>query len=266
MTTRQTLTIQTPEDRQRIATWAKNVDVGTIVEFRKKTRSHEQSAKMHAMLGEVAAQVVWYGTKLKVEDWKNIFTASLRKAQVVPGIDPGTVVPLGIHTSTMTVDEMSNMIEAIYAFGAERDVMFKDPKQEEEQPNPADHSPDGQPGSGDTPPSPETDEAGDSPSTLASSPLSEAKLRQHLMDFARKAFSTAADKHLTAEQKVGFIDDMRANIKRELPEPTWGKFNTIRLAAERAVQFPQELSERRASIARDFLDCSPADIGGSANG
>ncbi|MFI7843934.1 recombination protein NinB, partial [Acinetobacter baumannii] len=71
---------------------------------------------------------VWYGQKLKVEDWKNMFTASLRKASVVPGIDPGTVVPLGIHTSTMTIDEMSNMIELIYAFGAENNVTFKEPK------------------------------------------------------------------------------------------------------------------------------------------
>jgi hypothetical protein len=59
-----------------------------------------------------------------------MFTASLRKASVVPGIDPGTVVPLGIHTSTMTIDEMSNMIDLIYAFGAEDNVTFKEPKPE----------------------------------------------------------------------------------------------------------------------------------------
>ena len=131
MTTRATVTISGPAEREQVIRWARNVEIGTIVEFRKKTRSNEQNAKLHAMLGEVAEQVVWYGSKLKVEDWKNMFTASLRKAQVVPGIDPGTVVPLGIHTSTMTVDEMSNMIEAIYAFGAdpEHPVVFKEPQQ-----------------------------------------------------------------------------------------------------------------------------------------
>lgn len=175
MSTRKTVVVQGPEDRQQIATWARNVDVGTIVEFRKKTRSHEQSAKMHAMLGEVANQVVWYGTKLLVEDWKNMFTASLRKAQVVPGIDAGTVVPLGIHTSTMTVDEMSNMIEAIYAFGSDPEhlVVFKDP-QEQTNSNPAGDAPsepavDGAPEGG---PAPEA--AGDAPSSAAA--LSDADL------------------------------------------------------------------------------------------
>ena len=130
MSTREAVIINTPADREKVVRWARGVSDGTIVEFRKSTRSHEQNAKMHAMLGEVSDQVVWYGQKLKVEDWKNMFTASLRKASVVPGIDPGTVVPLGIHTSTMTIDEMSNMIELIYAFGAENNVTFKEPKSE----------------------------------------------------------------------------------------------------------------------------------------
>lgn len=144
MTTRAVLTIKSDVERERIIAWARKVDIGTVVEFRKKTRSHEQNAKLHAMLGEVAEQVVWYGSKLKVEDWKNMFTASLRKAQVVPGIDPGTVVPLGIHTSTMTVDEMSNMIEAIYAFGADPEhlVVFKEPQ---DNSNPGEESPSASP-------------------------------------------------------------------------------------------------------------------------
>lgn len=129
MTTRQTVTINGPDDRQRIATWARNVEAGTVVTFRKKSRSTEQSAKMWAMLGEVAEQVEWYGQKLDAEDWKDMFTASLRHARVVPGIDKGTYVPLGMHTSTLTIEEMSNLIELIYAFGAEHGVMFKDPKE-----------------------------------------------------------------------------------------------------------------------------------------
>lgn len=134
MSTRQTVTIQGPEEREQIARWARNVEPGTVVTFRKKSRSTEQSAKMWAMLGEVAEQVEWYGQKLDAEDWKDMFTASLRHARVVPGIDKGTYVPLGMHTSTLTIEEMSNLIELIYAFGAEHGVAFKDPK-EPDQPN-----------------------------------------------------------------------------------------------------------------------------------
>lgn len=137
MSTRATITINTDAERAQIARWAQNVDVGTVVTFRKKSRSTEQNAKLHAMLGEVAAQVEWYGAKLDPEDWKDMFTASLRHARVVPGIDKGTFVPLGMHTSTLTIEEMSNLIELIYAFGAdpEHPVIFKDPK---EQSNPDD--------------------------------------------------------------------------------------------------------------------------------
>jgi len=130
MSTRQTVTIQGPDDRQRIATWARNVEAGTVVTFRKKSRSTEQSAKMWAMLHEVSEQVEWYGQKIDAEDWKDMFTASLRHARVVPGIDKGTFVPLGMRTSTMTIEEMTNLIELIYAFGAQHDVTFKDPKQD----------------------------------------------------------------------------------------------------------------------------------------
>lgn len=169
MTSRETVIINTRADREKVARWADGVSEGTIVEFRKKTRSHEQSAKMHAMLGEVADQVVWYGSKLKVEDWKNMFTASLRKAQVVPGIDAGTVVPLGIHTSTMTVDEMSNMIEAIYAFGADPDhpVVFKDHRQQD-QSNPGEESPSASAGE-DAPAGGPASQDGESPAASPSS-------------------------------------------------------------------------------------------------
>lgn len=135
MSTRATVTIRTDAERAQVARWAQNVDFGTVVTFRKKSRSSEQSAKMWAMLHEVSEQVDWYGQKLDAEDWKDVFTASLRHARVVPGIDKGTFVPLGMRTSTMTIEEMSQLIELIHAFGAQPDhpVIFKDLK---EQPNP----------------------------------------------------------------------------------------------------------------------------------
>jgi hypothetical protein len=70
--------------------------------------------------------VIWYGQKLSAEDWKDVFTASLRRARVVPGLDAGTYVPLGMRTSDMSKDEMSQLIELIMAFGAERGVSFHD--------------------------------------------------------------------------------------------------------------------------------------------
>lgn len=98
-----------------------------IVTFSPPSRSLEQNAKMWAMLTEVSEQVDWYGSKLTPTEWKHVFTASLKKQKVIPGLD-GEFVVLPSGTSTMTIPEMSDMIELIHAFGAERGVVFTDPR------------------------------------------------------------------------------------------------------------------------------------------
>lgn len=114
-------------DRRKVATWASNVKTGTTVEFRSPRRSDDQNALMWSLLSQVSKAVDWYGAKLSSEDWKDVLTASLRHARVVPGIDPGTFVPLGMRTSQMTKEEIANLIELIYAFGANHGVTFNEP-------------------------------------------------------------------------------------------------------------------------------------------
>lgn len=225
MSTRQTVTIQGPDDRQRIATWARNVEAGTVVTFRKKSRSTEQSAKMWAMLGEVAEQVEWYGQKLDAEDWKDMFTASLRHARVVPGIDKGTYVPLGMHTSTLTIEEMSNLIELIYAFGAEHGVVFKDPK-EPDQPNSGENSPSTPDEADDTAPVPSSaEEVGDPP--LTSSTLSDAEwlktAARMLWAAAHVTGDTDADLQLLNNQRLAVADLCPADT----PQATKDKAGSI---------------------------------------
>lgn len=98
-----------------------------VVEVKKETRSLEQNARMWAMLTDVSRQVVWYGRKLTPEDWKHVFTASMTKQEVVPGIDGGFVV-LGKSTSQMTRAEMSELQELMQAFGAQQGVKFTAPE------------------------------------------------------------------------------------------------------------------------------------------
>ncbi|WP_441235626.1 recombination protein NinB [Bradyrhizobium sp. 930_D9_N1_4] len=116
-------------DRNLIARWAmdaQNVPAGTTVEFRAPRRSLDQNALMWSLLGQISKAVDWYGQKLSSEDWKDVLTASLRRTRVVPGIDAGTFVPLGMRTSQMTKEEISDLLELIYAFGAERGVKFRE--------------------------------------------------------------------------------------------------------------------------------------------
>jgi hypothetical protein len=58
-----------------------------------------------------------------------VFSASLRKLQVVPNLDGTGFVALGMSTSRMTKGELSELLELIYAFGAERGVEFMDERQ-----------------------------------------------------------------------------------------------------------------------------------------
>lgn len=98
-----------------------------VIEVKERTRSTEQNARMWAMLTEVSNQVVWYGRKLTPEEWKHVFSASLKKQDVVPGLH-GDFVVLGISTSKMTIREMGDLMELVSAFGAEKGVRFTAPE------------------------------------------------------------------------------------------------------------------------------------------
>lgn len=101
---------------------------GYVVEIKPRTRSLDQNARLWAMLTDVSRQVEWHGRYLTPENWKHIFSAALKRQEVVPGLD-GNFVVLGQSTSRMTVREMSDMQELMSAFGNERDVQWSEPDQ-----------------------------------------------------------------------------------------------------------------------------------------
>jgi len=126
MSTREIIQIKSNDDRQKVIRWAKGVSIGSTVEFRAPRRSNDQNALMWSLLTQISKQVEWFGKKRSPEDWKDLATAALRGAEFVPGLTPGTVVPLGMRTSQMTSAEISELIESLYAFGAERSVHFRE--------------------------------------------------------------------------------------------------------------------------------------------
>jgi hypothetical protein len=119
-------TIRTQADREVVAAWARNAPDGSTFEVRGPRRSIDQNALMWSLLGQISKQVNWYGQHLSSEDWKDVLTASMRRTRVVPGIDAGTFVPLGMRTSQMSKQELSDLLELIMAFGAERNVKFRE--------------------------------------------------------------------------------------------------------------------------------------------
>lgn len=130
--------ISSADDIQYAVNWVdsmarKGLQAGPVLlSLGRPRRTLDQNAKMWPMLNDVAVQVEWYGERLKPEDWKDIFTASLRKQKAVPGIDGGFVV-LGMRTSKMKKSEFSELIELIYAFGAEHEVSWSEKAKESYQ-------------------------------------------------------------------------------------------------------------------------------------
>jgi len=115
-----------PEARRRAIEAVQQAPDGYAVTVAEPTRNLSQNAKLWATLTDIAEQVDWYGNKLTPEDWKHLFTSSMRKLQVVPNLDGSGFVALGLSTSKMSVREMSDLIELAQAFGAERGVIFNE--------------------------------------------------------------------------------------------------------------------------------------------
>lgn len=104
---------------------------GYVVKVSEPTRTPDQNSKMWPMLTDISKQVKWAVDGELVymieEDWKDLFTAALKKHQrMAKGIDGG-VVMLGSRTSRMKKREFCDLIELIYAFGAQHDVVWSEP-------------------------------------------------------------------------------------------------------------------------------------------
>lgn len=97
-----------------------------IVTIQEKSRSLDQNRRLWATLRDISEQVNWHGRKLDSESWKCIFTAALKKQDVVPNLTNDGFVVLGQSTSKMRVSEFSDLLELINSFGAERGLKWSE--------------------------------------------------------------------------------------------------------------------------------------------
>ena len=101
-----------------------NADSPMMVQIKEKTRNQEQNSLMWVLLGQLAQKTTWHGMKLSAEEFKDLLSAGLVKSKVVPNIEGNGFVILGQRTSKMTKKDFSELIELIYAFGAQNGVVF----------------------------------------------------------------------------------------------------------------------------------------------
>jgi NinB protein len=126
------LVLNSDHQRRRASDWAWSLKPGTRVEFKAPKRTDDQNSMMWVLLTKVSIQLKWHGRHLTPDDWKLQFLDALRRAKneelrIIPNIDNTGFVNLSASSSDLSKDEMSDMIELIYKFGAEHGVKFNEP-------------------------------------------------------------------------------------------------------------------------------------------
>lgn len=115
-------TVITNKNREKIRHWVSTAPLYTEIAFRKpKKRSLEQNDFMWPWLRRISKTVEWAGELRTPEAWKDLFTAALREYEIVPGLEGG-IVQIGLHTSNLTKDEMSALLDYIIVFAREHGV------------------------------------------------------------------------------------------------------------------------------------------------
>lgn len=126
--TRATVIINSNADRAKIAKWAWGVPFLTRVEFKEIKRTLPQNDRMWAMLTDIASQKEHNGRRYTPDQWKIIFMhACGREVQFIPSLDNTTFIPWGQSSSDLSKQEMTDLIEFMFQWGAEHGVTFHEP-------------------------------------------------------------------------------------------------------------------------------------------
>ncbi len=132
---KRTIVLHSETDAERFGAWlmksAPSV-VGLQVDLGPQTRTLDQNARFHALVGDISKQLVWKGAHHPAEWWKRTLCLQwlIEKRQdpeaiaSLDGREFGVLIP---HTSTLNVKQMAELIEMTTAFGAENGVQFKEP-------------------------------------------------------------------------------------------------------------------------------------------
>lgn len=115
------------EFRQRLHRIIDSLPIGWVVRFSPATRTLDQSARFHAMLGDIVRSGFQHdGRRFDTDDLKTMFVSAWlietgRRSDVVKGF-AGEPVQLRRSTTTFTKSEMGELMDLVEAFAAERGI------------------------------------------------------------------------------------------------------------------------------------------------
>lgn len=126
------VTLHGAADRQRAKHWIDQAPTGARIEFKAAKRTLPQNDRMWAMLTDIATQKEHSGRRYSPDQWKVLMMhACGREVQFLPALDGSTFIPWGQSSSDLSKQEMTDLIEFMFSWGAQNGVVFQDDRQEE---------------------------------------------------------------------------------------------------------------------------------------
>jgi hypothetical protein len=131
------LTLRSKAEREQAIQWIQKAPTGSRVEFKGPCRSLDQNSRFWAMLTDVAVQGRINDRRFNTEQWKLMFIHAYAEERGVeikylPALNRAGMVPCGRSSSDLSVQEMSELMEYISAWGAENGIKFHDQEELED--------------------------------------------------------------------------------------------------------------------------------------
>jgi hypothetical protein len=113
------------EARRRAVQAVQDAPEGHVITIAEPTRSGDQNALLHALIGEIAATQEWAGKKRDAEVWKRLLVAAWCRVrgesmEILPALDGHGVDIVPARTSGLSRAECADLITFIEAWQAER--------------------------------------------------------------------------------------------------------------------------------------------------
>jgi hypothetical protein len=131
------LTLDSTAKREQAIDWIRKAKTGSRVEFKGPGRSLDQNSRFWAMLTDCAVQGRINDRRFNTEQWKMMFMHAYAEERGIeikylPALNRAGMVPCGRSSSDLSVQEMSELMDYIAAWGAENGIKFHDQEELEE--------------------------------------------------------------------------------------------------------------------------------------
>jgi hypothetical protein len=131
------LTLDSTAKREQAIDWIRKAKTGSRVEFKGPGRSLDQNSRFWAMLTDCAVQGRINDRRFNTEQWKMMFMHAYAEERGIeikylPALNRAGMVPCGRSSSDLSVQEMSELMDFIAAWGAENGIRFHDQEELEE--------------------------------------------------------------------------------------------------------------------------------------